>query len=31
VEHIQELILQDPNEPEEDPKEIEGLFGVEDN
>jgi hypothetical protein len=28
VEHLQELI---PQEPEEDPEEVEGLSGVEDN
>jgi peptidoglycan hydrolase CwlO-like protein len=34
VEHLQELIpqeLEEPEEPEEDPKEIEGMSGVEDN
>jgi hypothetical protein len=30
VEHLQELIPQELEEPE-DPKEIEGMFGVEDN
>jgi hypothetical protein len=30
VEHLEELLPQD-NEPEEDPEEVEGLFGVEDN
>jgi hypothetical protein len=28
VEHLQELI---PPEPEEDPKEIEGMYGVDDD
>jgi hypothetical protein len=31
IEHLQELILEEPEEPEEDPKEIEGMSGVEDN
>jgi hypothetical protein len=30
VEHLQELILQEPEESEE-PEEIEDMFGVEDN
>jgi hypothetical protein len=31
VEHLRELIPQEPEEPEEDPGEIEGMSGVEDN
>jgi peptidoglycan hydrolase CwlO-like protein len=31
VEHLQELIPQEPEEPNEDPGEIEGMPGLEDN
>jgi peptidoglycan hydrolase CwlO-like protein len=31
VEHLQELIPQEPEEPNEDPGEIEGMSGLEDN
>jgi hypothetical protein len=31
VEHLQELIPQEPEEPEDDPEEIEGMSNVEDN
>jgi chromosome segregation ATPase len=31
VEHLQELTTQEPEEPEEDPDEIKGMSGVEDN
>jgi hypothetical protein len=31
IEHLQELISPDPEEPEEDPEEIEGMSGVEDD
>jgi hypothetical protein len=34
VEHLQELIppeLEEPEEPEDDPEEIEGMFGVDDD
>jgi hypothetical protein len=31
VEHLQELISPEPEEPEEYPEEIEGMFGVEDD
>jgi hypothetical protein len=31
VEHLQELIPPEPEEPEEDPKEIEGMSGVDDD
>jgi chromosome segregation ATPase len=31
IEHLQELIPQEPKEPEENPDEIEGMSGVEDN
>jgi hypothetical protein len=31
VEHLQELILPEPEEPEEDPEEIDGMFGVDDD
>jgi hypothetical protein len=31
VEHLQELILPKPEEPEEDPEKIEGMSGVDDD
>jgi hypothetical protein len=31
VVHLQELIPSEPEEPEEDPKEIEGMSGVDDD
>jgi hypothetical protein len=31
VEHLQELILEEPEESEEDPEEIEGMFDVDDD
>jgi hypothetical protein len=31
IEHLLELIPQESEEPEEDPEEIEGMSGVEDN
>jgi chromosome segregation ATPase len=31
VEHLQELIPPEPKDPEEDPEEVEGMFGVDDD